>query len=100
MKTAPAVKFGTRAGMLLLAFVVTALIGGVDVASANGRDGNRQMNKHNNGHYDDRGNGRHGRRAHRSHEYQERVYLPSSVVYAPPQPPGIGIFFPPIFIHP
>ena len=27
-------------------------------------------------------------------------YAPPPVIYAPPPPPGIGIFFPPIFIHP
>ncbi len=103
MKTTPAGKFGTVAWMLLLGFIVTVLIGGVGVASANGRDGNKQMDRRNNGHYDhydNRGNGHHGRRGYRPLEYRERVYLPPPVVYAPPPPPGIGIFFPPIFIHP
>jgi hypothetical protein len=99
MKTKLAKIFRTRVGMMLLEFVVTSLICGVGMASANGNDRNKHMDKHNNGHYDNRGNGHHGRREYRSHEYRERGYLPPPVFYAPPPPPGIGIFFPPIIFH-
>jgi hypothetical protein len=53
------------------------------------------------GYYESRGHGRHhGHQVNRSYQYQERVYLPPPVFYVPPPPPGIGIFLPPIFIHP
>jgi hypothetical protein len=64
------------------------------------------MGKHDNGRYEQKGRGddrdRHvqGRRDNRPHGYRERVYVPPRVIYAPPPPPGITIFFPPIFIHP
>ncbi len=85
---------------MLLEFVVTALICGVGVVSAQENDRNYHRDNRNNGHYDDRGNGRHSGRSYHSHEYRGRAYLPPPVIYAPPPPPGIGIFFPPIFIHP
>jgi hypothetical protein len=99
MKTARATTFRTGASMLLLGLVV-ALMGNVGVASADGNNKNKHKDNHDNGHYDNRDHGHHGKREYRSHEYHERVYLPPPVIYAPPPPPGIGIFFPPIFIHP
>jgi len=62
--------------------------------------------KHDNGRYEHRGRGydrgRHvqQRRVFRSYGYRERVYVAPPVVYAPPQPPGVSIFFPPIFFRP
>ncbi len=86
--------------MMLLSLVVAALIGSVGVASADGNNKNRHKDKHDYGHYDNRDYGHHGNRNYRSHERRERVYLPPPMIYAPPPPPGIRIFFPPIFIHP
>jgi hypothetical protein len=29
--------------------------------------------------------------------YRERVYVEPRVIYAPPRPPGVSIFLPPLF---
>jgi hypothetical protein len=29
--------------------------------------------------------------------YRERVYVAPPVIYAPPRPPGVSIFLPPLF---
>ena len=87
----------------MMGLVLAAMIGSIDVAPALGKD---KRGKHDN-RYENRGDRGHyvyeqGRRVYRpyGYGYRERVYVPPPVIYAPPPPPGIRIFFPPIFIHP
>jgi hypothetical protein len=85
------------AGRIMMGLALAAMIGSVDVAPALGKDNNqKRMGKHDNGRYEQRGRGYDRNR----HVQGRRVYVPPPVIYAPPPPPGIGIFFPPIFIHP
>jgi hypothetical protein len=105
MKTSIIGNYRSIVGKMMMGIVVAAMIGSIDVAPAFGKDNNRRMGKHDNGRYENRGRGDRGhyvqgRRVYRPYSYRERVYVPPRVIYAPPQPPGISIFFPPIFIHP
>jgi hypothetical protein len=92
-------------GKIMMGFVLAAMVGSINVAPALGEDGRKDMGKRDNNRYEQNGRehdrDRHvqGRRDNRPHG-RERVYVPPRVIYAPPPPPGIGIFFPPIFIHP
>lgn len=93
----------------MMGLVLAAMIGSIDAAPALGKD---KWGKHDKGRYENRGRGNdrghyvyeRGRRVYRpygyGYGYRERVYVEPPVIYAPPPPPGIGIFFPPILIHP
>ena len=84
------------AGKIMMGIVLVAIISSIAVAPAIGKDNHKRQGKHDNGRYDHRGRG-----YDRDHYNGHRgpIYVPPRVIYAPPQPPGIGIFFPPIFIH-
>jgi hypothetical protein len=105
MKTSRSWNFRSIAGKIMMGLVLAAMIGSIDAAPALGKD---KEGKHDNGRYEQRGHGHdrghyvyeRGRRVYRPYGYSERVYLPPPVIYAPPEPPGIRIFLPPIFIHP
>jgi len=105
MKTSKTWNFRSIAGKAMMGLVLVSVIGSMDVAPALAKN-DHKGGGHDNGRYEQRGRGydrdRHmrGRYDHRPYGYRERVYVPPPVVYAPPPPPGIGIFFPPIFIHP
>jgi hypothetical protein len=81
----------------MMVLVLAAMIGSINVAPALGKDGHKRMGKHDNRRYEQ------SRPVYRPYGYyghSERVYYPPPrVIYAPPPPPGIGIFFPPIFIR-
>ena len=88
-----------------MGLVLVSMIGSIDVLPAIGKDNDKRQGKHDNGRYDHRGRGYydHGRyydHGGRGYYRGGAYYPPPPVVYAPPHPPGIGIFFPPIFIHP
>jgi len=98
---------------IMMALVLAVAVGSMDVAPALGKD--HQKNKsyqkskrnHNRGHYDNRRSGTghyryvNGRRVYyQSYSYRERVYVRPEVVYEPPPPPGISIFFPSLYIGP
>lgn len=104
MKTSSTWKFSSIVGKIMMGLVLVTMIGSVDAVPALGKDNHKRIGKHDNGRYEHRGRGydRHYRyvRGKRVYYYRERVYAPPPVVYAPPPPPGISIFFPPIFIHP
>jgi hypothetical protein len=93
MKTSSASNFRSLLGRIMMGLVLAAMIGSIDVAPALGKDND---GRHDSGRYEKRGHG--NDRGH--YVYRERVYLPPAVIYAPPEPPGIRIFFPPILIHP
>jgi hypothetical protein len=96
--------FRSIVGKIMMGLVLAAMVGSIDVAPALSKD---KSGKHDNGRYENRGRGNdrghyvyeRGRRVYRPYVYRERVYVPPPVVYAPPPPPGISIFFPPIFFH-
>jgi hypothetical protein len=78
----------------MMGLVLASMIGSIDVVPAIGRD------RDDRGRYEQRGHAYgHNKRVYRSYGYRERVYVPPRVIYAPPPPPGIGIFFPPVYIR-
>lgn len=110
MKISRSWNFRSIAGKIMMGLVLVAMVGSINVAPAFGDNDHKRRGKHDNRRYEQRGHGQdrghyvyeRGRRVYRPYNYgyRERVYLPPPVVYAPPEPPGIRIFFPPIFIHP
>jgi hypothetical protein len=108
MKTSRTWNFGSIVGKIMIGLVLAGMIGSIDVAPAFAKN-DKKEGKHDNGRYQHRGPGYDkGRYVQRSrvyygpNVYRERVYYAPAppIVYAPPPPVGIGIFFPPIFIHP
>jgi hypothetical protein len=94
-------------GKIMMGLVLAAMIGSIYVAPALGEDDHRDRGKYDNGRYEqekgrehDRDRHLQGRRDNRRYGYRERDYVPPRVIYAPPPPSGISIFFPPIVIHP
>jgi hypothetical protein len=95
MKTSSSWNCRSIVGKIMMGLVAAAMIGSIDVAPALGKDNDKRMGKHDNGRYENRGRGYDRGR----HVQDRRVYVPPRVIYAPPPPPGISIFFPPFFIH-
>jgi len=100
MKTSSTWNFRSIVGKIIMGLVLVSMIGIIDVVPAHSKN-----NKQNNRRYEqNRGrNYNHGRvyRPYGYYGHRERVYYPAPpVVWAPPPPPGITIFAPPIFIHP
>ena len=101
MKTSSSGNFRSIVGKVMMGLVLALMIVSIGVAPAFGKNDFKQRGKHDNRRYEQKGRYyEHGRRDYRPHGYgyRERVYVAPPVVYAPPPPPGIGIFFPPIFI--
>ena len=114
MKTSNTWDFRSIVGKIMMGLALAAMIGSIDVAPALGKGGPKRMGRHDNGRYEDRGRGgwdKHDRGHDRGYYvggiyrpygyydgYREPVYVPPPVIYAPPPPLGIGIFFPPIVI--
>jgi hypothetical protein len=96
MKTLSTWNFRSIVGKIILGLVLVTMIGSIDVAPAIGKDNHKRMGKHDNGRYEHRGRGYDRDR----YAYDRRVYVPPPVIYEPPPPPGIQIFFPPVFIRP
>ena len=92
--------------MVMMGLLIAAILGFMDVAKSFGDDNRDRGGKHDNGRYENKGRGHdrdrneRGRRENRPYGYRERAYVAPPVIYAPPPPPGIGIFFPPIFFRP
>ena len=78
-----------------MGLVLVTMIGSIDVTPALGKDNHKRMGKHDNGRYEHRGRGYDRDR----YVYDRRVYVAPPVIYEPPPPPGIQIFFPPVYIH-
>jgi hypothetical protein len=107
MKTSNTGKFRSMAGKTMMGLVLAAMIGSVYVLPALCEDGHNDRGRHDNGRYEqERGREHDGdrqeqrNRDNRSHGYRKRGYAPPRVIYAPPPPSGIEIFFPPIYIRP
>ncbi len=96
MKTSSSWNFRSIVGKIMMGLVLAAMIGSIDVVPALGKDDHKRMGKHDSGRYEHRGRGYDRDR----YVQRRRVYVPPRVIYAPPPPPGISIFLPPIFIHP
>jgi hypothetical protein len=105
MKTLSTWNFRSIVGKIMMGLFLAAMICSIDVVPALGKDDHKDKGRHDNGRYEHRGPGYdHGRyvqgRPYGYYGHRERAYYPPPpVVYAPPSPPGIGIFFPPIFIR-
>jgi len=108
MKVSGRWNFRPLVGRVMLGLVLAAMIGSINVAPAHSDD-RKHIERHDNGRSEHRGRGydrgrhynKHGKRYYRQTVYRERVYVaPPPVVYAPPEPPGISIFFPPIIFRP
>jgi hypothetical protein len=107
MKTSSTWNYRSIVGKTMMGLVLAAMIGSMEVVPALAKDGHHnRIERHDKGRYEHRGRGYdrgryvRGRRVYQPYGYSERVYYPPPVVYEPPPPPGIGIFLPPIFIHP
>jgi hypothetical protein len=94
MKTSSTWNFRSIVGKIIMGLVLVSMIGSIDVAPALGKDNHKRMERHD--------NGRHRGQRYDRDRYEDgrRVYVAPPVVYVEPPPPGIQIFFPPIFIHP
>ena len=107
MKTSSTLNFRCTLGKIILGLVLVAIIGSIDVVPAIGRDDHESRDRDNHeriGRHDDRryehdrrGHDR-DRRVYDHSNYRGRGYAPPPIAYLPPPPPGLGIFFPPIFI--
>jgi hypothetical protein len=106
MKTASAWNVRDIMGKFMAGLVFTAMTGMIGVLPAHSSENDKRNEKHDNGRYEQRGRGydrdqhNHGRykqdRRYRPPVYRERVYVAPPVIYAPPRPPGISIFLPPL----
>ena len=86
-------KFRSTVGRIVMALVVASMIGGISIAPAFAKDDNRGRGHGERGRHEPRGRARgHEPRGY----YQEPVYAPPPVVYAPEpyQSPGISLVFP------
>jgi hypothetical protein len=113
MKTSSIWNYRSIVSRIMMVLVLAVTLGSMDVAPALGKDHRdnksyqKNQGKYHSGHYDYRGNRNghyryvNGRRVYyQSYGYRERVYVQPEVVYEPPPPPGISIFFPSIYIGP
>lgn len=101
MKTSSTWNDRSIVGKIMIGIVLVAMIGSLDVAPALGRE--QRTRNYDDGRYEHRGRGYdrgryvHDRYVPRPNGYRGRVYVPPRI-YAPPPPPGIAIFFPPIYL--
>ncbi len=117
METTGNWKVKTHISRILLGLMLAISAGSMYATPSFADNDKGHGNKHDNGRYEKRGRGNdhdryekrgHGnhrdryyrnRRYYRPYGYRERVYVDPPVVYAPPSPPGISIFFPPLFFN-
>ena len=97
MKALSICKFRSVAGKIIMGLIFAALVGSINVVPALGDDHGRN-GRYDNRRYEHRGRGHdrdryeHSRRYYGPYGYRERFYAPPPFIYAPPPPPGIGIF--------
>jgi hypothetical protein len=86
-------KFSSTVGRIVMALVFASMIGGISIAPAFGRDGDRREGYRDRGRYE---HGRYDRGRRYDRGYYAPVYAPPPVVYAPApyQSPGISLVFP------
>ena len=90
MKKSSTWNFRSIVGKIMLGLVLVTMIGSISVVTAFGKDNHSRGRGHERGHGYSYGYG---------YGYGGGYY-PPPVIYAPPPPSGIGIFFPPIVIRP
>jgi hypothetical protein len=107
MKTSSTWDFRSIAGKIMMGLVLASVIGSINVVPALGEDDHEGRGRHDNGRYEkdkgrehDRGRHVRRRRDNRRYDDRERVYVAPRVIYAPPPPPGVEIFLPPVIIRP
>lgn len=110
MKTSHRWTVRSLTGKLVLGFVMFLMIGSINVVPALSKDHHRNMENYDQVRYErdrqrqdrDRYRYERERRVHERERYERRRrgYDSPPVIFVPPPPPGIRIFFPPIFIHP
>ena len=94
-------------GKILMALIFASMISGLSAGPAFGKNDNKghgpqQRDWHDNRNWHDNRDwhNNRGRDRYRPYRYQPApVYAPPPVIYAPLPSPGIGFFFPPIFIR-
>jgi len=101
MKISSTWNLRSAVGKIMMALVLTTMIGSMEVAPALAKDDDhKRMEKRDKGRYEHRGRGydrgryERGRRVSQPYVYSEPVYVPPPVYYEPPPPPGIRIFLP------
>jgi hypothetical protein len=103
MKTEGSWNIRSIVGKVLAVLVLTAMTGAIGVLPAQSEDHGRRVERRDNDRYENRGRGydrgryNRDRRNYRAPVYRERVYVAPPVIYAPPRPPGVSIFLPPLF---
>jgi hypothetical protein len=103
MKTEGSWNIRSIMGKVMAVLVLATMLGAVDVLPAHSRENDRRIERRDNDRNENRGReynrGRYnnGRRNYRAPVYRERVYVAPPVIYAPPRPPGLNIFLPPLF---
>lgn len=108
MKTPSRWDFRPIVSKLIGGMVLALMIGGINVVPAFSEGNQRRMEYNDHDRYErdryrsDRNRYEHERRwdARNRYEHRRHGYEPPPVIYAPPSPPGIRIFFPPIYIRP
>jgi hypothetical protein len=96
MKTLSAWNFRSIMGKIIMGLVLVVMIGSINVTPVLGKDDHERMGRHDNGRHRGQRYDRHDRDRY---GYDRRVYVAPPVVYVEPPPPGIQIFFPPVYIH-
>jgi hypothetical protein len=103
MKTESSWNVRSIAGKVMMMLVLAAMSGAIDVLPAHSEDHGRRVERRDNDRNEQRGRGydrgryNRDRRNYRAPVYRERVYVAPPVIYAPPRPPGVSIFLPPLF---
>ena len=109
MKTANTWKFRPIVGKIMMGLVLAVMTASSSyVVPALGEDDHKDMGRRDNGRYEQKQGREHDRDRHVQRRRdnrpyygdRERGYVPPRVIYAPPPPSGISIFFPPIVIRP
>ena len=105
MKTSSRWDFRSIVCKFTVGLVLTLIIGSINVVPAFSEDSRRRMENNDHDRYErsnDRDRYQHERRSNDRERYDHRRhgYNSPPVIYVPPPPPGIRIFFPPIYINP
>lgn len=106
MKTASSWNIKSIVGKVMVTLAATTMLSAVVALPAHSDDHDRRIERRDDGRFEhrergyDRGRYYQGRRNYRAPVYRERVYVEPPVIYAPPRPPGISIFLPPLIFRP
>lgn len=105
VKTSGRWKFRAMVEKIMIGLVLAVMVGSIDAPQVYGKEDHKKMERHDNGRYEHRGRGYerdrygHGGHGYRPYGYAGGAYGQPPVIYAPSPVPGIGIFFPPIYLN-